>query len=70
MCGRIGPALDAGFFIFGSEIRTPRRERGAWLENWDRSSLTTESAGNRRDANRLPQGGSLRAALNLQVLLE
>ena len=29
VCRRIGPALDAGFFIFGSKVRTFRLERDA-----------------------------------------
>jgi hypothetical protein len=46
VCRRIGPALDAGFFIFGSKIfRTFRRARNALGGTQGRSSLTTEEAG-------------------------
>src|ERR1700730_4093037 len=43
---RIGPALDAGFFIFGSKcFRTFRQARDALGGTQGRGSLTTEEAG-------------------------
>ncbi len=51
-CRRIGPALDAGFFIFGSKVfRTFRRARNALGVTQGRRSLTTEEAGKTRSSS-------------------
>src|SRR2546427_4074338 len=60
MCRRIGPALDAGFFIFRFEnFRTFRRARNALGGTQGRSSLTTEEAGKTRSISPRFQSGRI-----------
>ena len=68
---RIGPALDAGFFIFGSKcFRTFRQARDALGGTQGRGSLTTEEAG--KNAKRFAPTfvGTNAKLFSPQVLLE